>query len=116
MHPARSERGEVCKTAECTPCEHDIATLQGGHGTRQSRPSPAVHGSALRPHPSYAPGSVKTGIHANPGSKSSLHLLGTVEPFEPPRKREPEPLEQRHLLCLGLRHMPQSYRGVDAAG
>jgi hypothetical protein len=34
--------------------------------------------------PSYALGSVKPGIHAISGSKSSLHLRGPVDPLEPP--------------------------------
>ena len=43
--------------------------------------------------PSYALGSVKLGIHVNPGSKSSLHLRGAVEPPEPPGKCQPEPVQ-----------------------
>jgi methylase of polypeptide subunit release factors len=37
-----------------------------------------------RINPSYAPGSVKPGIHVNSGSESSLHLRGAVEPLQPP--------------------------------
>jgi len=65
--------------------------------------------------PSYALGSVKPGIHAISRSKSSLHLRGPVDPFEPPGKPEPEPLKQRLLLGLRLGHVPQADRGTDAA-
>ena len=67
-------------------------------------------------NPSYALGSVKPGIHVDPGSKSSLHLRGAVEPLEPPGKCQPEPVQQRFLLGFWLRHVPQAHRGADAAG
>jgi hypothetical protein len=67
-------------------------------------------------NPSYALGSVKAGIHANLWPKSSLHLRGPIEPLEPPGKCQPEPVQQRFLLGLGLRHVAQSHRGPDAAG
>jgi hypothetical protein len=49
--------------------------------------------AAERPNPSYALGSVDPGITANSVSKSSLHLRGHVDPFEPPGQGDPEPLE-----------------------
>jgi len=66
-------------------------------------------------NPSYALGSVKPGLHANLGSKSSLHLRRVVEPLEPPGKCQSEPLKQSLLLSLWLRHVPQAHRGADAA-
>ena len=88
-----------------------------GKGREQvsGQPVPQPESQPCRPTPSYAPESIKSWIHGNSGSKSSLHLRGAVEPFEPPGKCQPEPVQQRLLLGLRLRRVAQSDRSANAA-